>query len=1001
MRCSCRHYRSSWHVRNVIFSAPSPFRTDRSQAYTVLTMNSDKESEPEEITRVQRDMPERAVPIDRLRDDVRLLGGLVGQVLSEQGGVGLFGAVEHLRTAAIALRSSEGSHENDYRELLRWVSRQTNSRLMQLVRAFSVYFHLINLAEQGHRVRILSQRERTERPLRESAAAAIADLKTQGLALADLVDGLQKLEVWPVFTAHPSEARRRTLLQHLERTASIIEQLENPQIAPGTREATLEELLTRITLVWQTAEARLERPSVLDEVRSVLYVLAGTIYDVAPGVQRSVEAALAEAYPEWSEHGDLLPPLLRFGSWVGGDRDGNPAVTAEITRASARMSRAAIIRRYRQDVEALGRELSVSARLGGVSSRLMESIKHDLAELHMEPVSRWSDEPYRRKLGLIGERLRRTAVGEHGAYSAPDDMLADLRLVEESLLAHKGQRIVNGPVRDLISRVEVFGFHLAELEIRQHADQHTAAVAELLGLEGFAGYETLDAEQKQSMLEERLAGPAPDVPSDALSTATHEVLETLRAIADIQQANGPRACRTYIISMTRSPADVLALLFLARQAGLFAWSGGDSKAVCRLDIVPLFEQVRELRTCGEIMSRLYSSRPYRVALAARNDRQQVMVGYSDSNKDGGYLAATWQTYQAQQAVAEASAAERVELVIFHGRGGAVGRGGGPANRAILARPYEARLPNLKVTEQGEVIFARYGHPATAKRHFEQVIHALLESSLGAGVRTKDEGRTTNDDQSAIRNPQSAMEKSAIQNPQWIEMMERLAAVSQERYERMVKRSPDCIEFFRRVTPFPELGTLNIASRPVSRVSAGSGAGSIELEDLRAIPWVFSWTQVRINLPGWFGLGAALESEIEAGGLERLRAMYGRWRFFTTTLDNAQLSLGTADMRAARLYTTLDEQSTGIMHIIEEEYERSIRCILQIAQQTELLEKSPLLARSIKLRNPYVDALHLAQVALLRRYRDVPQGAHAEERAALLDAIHHSINGIAAGLQTTG
>jgi phosphoenolpyruvate carboxylase len=972
------------------------FRADPLQPYTILTMNSDKENDPEEITRAQRGMPERAVPIDRLRDDVRLLGGLVGQVLSEQGGVGLFGAVEHLRTAAIALRSSEGPHESEYQELLRWVGRQTNSRLMQIVRAFSVYFHLINLAEQRHRVRILSERERTERPLRESAAAAIADLKAQGLSLTELVDGLQRLEVWPVFTAHPSEARRRTLLQHLERAASIIEQIDNPQIAPGAREAILDELLTRITLVWQTAEARLERPSVLDEVRSVLYVLAGTIYDVAPGVQRSVEAALAEAYPDWSEHGDSLPPLLRFGSWVGGDRDGNPAVTAEITRASARMSRAAIIRRYRQDVEALGRELSVSARLGGVSSRLMESIKRDLAALHIEPVSRWSDEPYRRKLGLIGERLRRTGAGEHGAYSAPGEMLGDLRLVEESLLAHKGQRIVNGPVRDLISRAEVFGFHLAELEIRQHADQHTAAVAELLGLEGFAGYETLDAEQKQAILEERLAGPAPDVPPDALSTATHEALETFRAMADIQQANGPRACRTYIISMTRSPADVLAVLFLARQAGLFAWAGGDSKAVCRLDIVPLFEQVRELRTCGVILARLFGSRPYRAALAARNDRQQVMVGYSDSNKDGGYLAATWQIYQAQQAIAEASSTEGVELIIFHGRGGAVGRGGGPANRAILARPHDARLPNLKVTEQGEVIFARYGHPATAERHFEQVIHALLESSLGAGRRTTDDSsltahRPTTDDQAAIRNPES----------DWIETMERLAAVSQERYERMVKSSSDCIDFFRRVTPFPELGTLNIASRPVSRASAGSEAGGIELEDLRAIPWVFSWTQVRINLPGWFGLGTALESEIEAGGLERLRGMYRQWRFFTTTLDNAQLSLGTADMRAARLYSTLDEQSGTILQIIEEEYERSVRCILQIARQSELLEKSPLLARSIKLRNPYVDALHLAQVALLRRYRDLPPAAHAEERAVLLDAIHHSINGIAAGLQTTG
>ena len=420
---------------------------------------------------------ERAEPIDRLRDDVRLLGALVGQVLREQGGPGLFGAVEHIRTETIALRTAVQRTEYrvpsnsmpldtrySYGELQRWIAGQPNSRLMQLVRAFSVYFHLINLAEQRHRVRTLVEREHVERPLNESVAAGVGYLKEQGLSLEEVLAGVRELLVWPVFTAHPSEARRRTLLQHLEQVASIIEHLDNPQLAPRAREAVLDDLLTHITLIWQSAEARLERPTVLDEVRSVLYVMAGTIYDVAPGVQRSVESALAEAYPDRREQALFLPPLLRFGSWVGSDRDGNPAVTAEITRASARMSHAAIIRRYRQELDVLGRELSVSTRLGGVSSRLMESIKHDLADLHLEPVSRWSDEPYRRKLGLIGERLRRMQTGEHGAYAAPTELLADLRLVEESLLAHKGQRIAHGPVRDLISRVEIFGFHLAELE---------------------------------------------------------------------------------------------------------------------------------------------------------------------------------------------------------------------------------------------------------------------------------------------------------------------------------------------------------------------------------------------------------------------------------------------------------------------------------------------------------------------------------------------------------
>ncbi|MEO8287884.1 MAG: phosphoenolpyruvate carboxylase [Chloroflexota bacterium] len=923
----------------------------------------------------------RAAPIDRLRDDVRLLGALVGDVLSEQGGVGLFNAVEHLRTATIALRTGSEATPAQYQALLQWVQKQSNNRLMQLVRAFSVYFHLINLAEQSHRVRTLSEREQTERPLQESVAAAVAACEEHGINLADLLAGLRKLEVWPVFTAHPSEARRRTLLQHLQRASSLIEELDNPQASPSAREMILDDLLTRITLIWQTAEARMERPTVLDEVRSVLYFLSGTLYDVAPNVQRSVEKAV-DAY--YSSKGTrpaekaALPPVLRFGTWVGGDRDGNPTVTAEVTRASARMARSAILRRYRQDIQSLGRDLSVSVRLGGVSSRMMDTITHDLDELGQQPIRKWSDEPYRRKLGLIGERLRRTETGEPGSYSRSTDFLADLRQVEQSLSGHNGGRIARGPLRDLIWRVEIFGFHLAELEIRQHADRHTSAVAELLGLEGLSGFESLDPQSRMRHLEEILAGPPLDVSPDALSAPTREVLDTFRAMSDIQQLAGAEACRTYVVSMTRSPADVLAVLFLARQAGLYTWPGGEARAISRLDIVPLFEQVKELRTCDDILAQLLESPAYRDALASRGNRQQVMIGYSDSNKDGGYLASTWQTYQAQQLIAQVAAAHNVELVVFHGRGGAIGRGGGPMGRAIFARPPGARLPNLKVTEQGEVIFSRYGHPAIAQRHFEQMAHALLLSSLDSA------------------------EGAESPTPEWIATMERLAGASMERYETLVKRSPACLDFFRRVTPFPELGTLNIASRPVTRQKSGAGAAAIKLDDLRAIPWVFSWTQARINLPGWYGLGTALEAEIEAGGLETLRTMYREWNFFGMALNNAQRSLGTADMQVARLYSSLAGDDGGaVLAELREEYDRSVQTVLQVTQQEELLADSPILARSIKLRNPYVDALHMAQIALLQRYRALSDDAPEAERAALLDAIHHSINGIAAGLQTTG
>lgn len=921
------------------------------------------------------DIP-RAEPIDRLRDDVRLLGELVGEVLREQGGTELFADVEYLRTSAIKMRSGKQASAQQESELLDWAQRQSTERLQQVVRAFSVYFHLINLAEQHHRARTLLEREQTERPLRESIAAGIEALHRAGVPPQKLVDTLRRLDVHPVFTGHPSEARRGTLLQHLEHAASLIARLDG--LPPSsTRETLLDELRTRITLIWQTAETRIDRPTVLDEVRNVLYFMTGNVYSVAPTVQRFVERAVATSYADRLAPPGVLPSVLQFGTWVGGDRDGNPAVTPEVTRAAARMSRAALLQRYREEVRTLGRAFSISGRLSGCSAELMDSIVKDREEMGLQEVSRWADEPYRRKFGVMGERLRRTEAGERGGYSGSSELLADLAMVRASLEMHNGQRIAYGPLLDLIRRVEMFGFHLAELEIRQHADRHTQAVSELLDLAGAPGYDALNYEEREALLEERLLGPPLSPLPQALSLPTREVLDTFRAMLDVQQIGGERASRTCIISMTKAASDVLSVLFLAREAGLYRTEGGNSALQVKLDVVPLFEQIHELQECGAIMQSLYSSPVYMAALKARGNRQQVMVGYSDSNKDGGYLAATWQIYNAQQSLAQTAREAGVELIIFHGRGGAVGRGGGPTGRAILARPSDARLPNLKVTEQGEVIYARYGRLPIAERHFEQVIHALLVSSFDHDFAA------------------GAHEPIAP----WTETVHRMAATSQARYEQLIKESPAALDYFRQATPFRELGTLNLASRPVSRL--GADMDNIRLDDLRAIPWVFSWTQTRCNLPGWFGLGSALAKEIEAGGLEKLQAMYHEWGFFGMALDNVQYSLGTADMATAKRYAMLADDGASVFQEIEQEYERTVRTVLEVTGQKELLEKSPILARSIKLRNPYVDALHIAQIALLRRYRALPDDAPGDEREALLDAVHHSINGIAAGLQTTG
>ncbi|MBA3824628.1 MAG: phosphoenolpyruvate carboxylase, partial [Ktedonobacterales bacterium] len=867
--------------------------------------------------------------------------------------------VEAIRTAAITQRA-QGNDAAQANALLTWAQERTNAELESITRAFSVYFHVINMVEEHHRVRVLRQRDDGTTPVADSVAAALEELTREGVAATTVAATLGELAVRPVFTAHPSEARRRTLLLHLERIARLLETLDNPQNTPHLRAEALDDLRTQVTLLWQTAETRTERPTALDEVAAMLGVLTGALYDVAPRVQRTLESAAP---------GTGLPPFLQLSTWVGGDRDGNPRVNPEVTRAAARLARRAILRRYIEEMGALGRELSISQRLNGVDPELMASIEQDLADLQEQRVEEWADEPYRRKCGLIAERLNRALRDEPGGYRAVDAFLRDLALLQASLRAHRGARVANGALRDLMARVRIFGFHLAEIEIRQHAERHAAAVAELLRLASGDAYEELDETARVATLTAALAGPQLGIPREALSPATREVLETFVALGEIQGQQGAAACQTVIISMSRAASDALAALLLAREAGLFRWDG-NGQATCRLDIVPLFEEVDELRRCGAIMADLFANPAYRAALAARANRQQVMIGYSDSNKDAGYLAATWQTYRAQEDLALAAKAADVHLDIFHGRGGAVGRGGGPMGRAIQARPADARFPRLKVTEQGEVIFARYSHPAIAERHFEQIINALLLSALGAAEP-----------------PPSAA---------WLALMEQLVTDSRTHYGALVHHTPTFLRFFRQVTPFAELSSLNIASRPVSR----SGTAPQRLSDLRAIPWGFSWAQVRANLPGWYGLGTALTDAIARDELPTLQAMYANWRPFTTAIDNAQRSLGIADMRTFQRYRILaTPEDSVIADRIFAEYDRSVASVLRVTGQATLLEHTSTLARGIRLRNPYLDALHVAQITLMQRFRSLPDDA--PDRAALLDTIHHTINGIAAGLQATG
>jgi phosphoenolpyruvate carboxylase len=919
-----------------------------------------------------RHMPSE--PADALRADVRLLGELVGEVLREQQGSRLFAAVEHLRTSAIAERAGRrlGIVPAEERDdtLLDWVTQQSSEDLLTLIRAFGIYFHVINLAEQHHRIRMLREYRRSDQPVHESVAAAIATLAARGVPEDRMRVLLSRVAVHPVFTAHPSEARRRTLLQHLEQIIALLDQLDDPRATPSDRQLTLDALRLRITEIYQTAETRVERPSVEEEAQTVQYYVATTLYDVVPRLREALDRGFRATFPHTAPL--EVATYLRVGSWVGGDRDGNPAVSADVTRGVVHLARDAVLRRYREDVQALGRDLSISLRLVGASQELLDSLESDRTDLEVQPVQQWRDEPYRQKLGLIGERLRRTETGARGGYSIADEFAADLARVAASLRAHRGGRIADGQLRALWDRVRTFGFSLGEMEIRQHAERHTQAVAEVLRVAGQGDYLALDEQGRQELLSATLSG-SPLIPSaKALSPATRDTLDAFTAIADIQRTFGRDACHTYIISMCRTPSDVLAVLFLARERGLFAWYR-DGSARCDLDIVPLFETLDELASCDTILQRLMELPAYRSAVAARQDRQQIMIGYSDSSKEGGYLAATWATHRAAAMLSRSAQELGLNFTLFHGRGGAIGRGGGPMGRALLARAQEARAPHLKVTEQGEVIFARYGVPDIAQRHLEQMIAALLVSAT--------------DDAWAAEPPDM-----------WVEAIERMVESARRRYDTLLRESPAALEFFHQATPFQELSMLQLASRPATR---SGHTDQPTLDDLRAIPWVFSWTQIRANLPGWYGLGTALEAEIAANRLPLLQEMYRGWRFFALVLDNAQISLGTADLETTRRYATLAHGGGDVLREIEDEYERSVPAVLAITGQQELLDNVPTLKRTIKLRNPYVDALHLAQIVLLRRYRSLPLDAPAHERAFLLDAIHHSINGIAAGLQTTG
>ncbi|WP_214466579.1 phosphoenolpyruvate carboxylase [Microbacterium flavescens] len=885
-------------------------------------------TQTEAIDLVGRFEAEQEIP-EQMRADVRMLGSLLGQVLRESGSPGLYEDVERLRTATIQAYTDETPEA--FARAAAIADSFTVDRADEVARAFTAYFHLVNLAEEHQRVRIL--RERDGRPDREratdSVAAAFVRLAAEvgdDTALARL----QSLRFHPVFTAHPTEARRRAVSSSIRRLATLLEE-HDASLRNGADQRRAERrMLEEVDTLWRTAPLRPEKPSPTDEVRAVMAVFDETLFTAVPHVYRRVDDALQG--PAAGGRAPVVRPFVRVGSWVGGDRDGNPFVTASVTRTAAKIASEHVLLGLERATSRIGRTLTLDATTTPPSAALVALWQRLSAadEGALEIAKRSPNEPHRRILLLLARKL--TATRERNAdlaYRDPEHFLADLRVVQDSLVQAGAARQAYGHLQQLLWQVETYGFHLTELEVRQHSAVHAKVLAEL------------DA-----------GGP--------LSGQTEEVLDVFRSIAFLQERYGPRAAGRYIVSFTQSADDLAAVHRLARYAV------GPDGDVPVLDVVPLFETFADLQAAPRILAEIVQHPEFAERLEATGRRLEVMLGYSDSSKDVGPVAANLALYEAQAAIAAWAQEQAIELTLFHGRGGALGRGGGPANSAILAQPPHSVDGRFKLTEQGEVIFARYGDPAIAMRHIDQVAAAIL---LASSPSNEDRNRAAAERYASVA---ATMDEA-----------------SRERFFSLVK-APGFAPWFARVTPMEEVGLLALGSRPARR-----GLSVESLEDLRAIPWVFAWTQARINLAGWFGLGTALEA---VGDEPLLQRAYDEWPLLRTLVDNVAMSLAKADDRIARHYLELGDRD-DLAALVRDEMALTRSWVVRVTGGTELLGNKPVLQRAVKMRSPYVDALSLLQLRALRALRDAPEGAPVDPEQQRLLLL--SVSGVAAGLQNTG
>jgi phosphoenolpyruvate carboxylase len=968
-----------------------------------------------------REQDRVALP-ELMRRDVRLLGDILGEVIRDSAGDELLADVEQLRRAVIEARHSEradfapeypvtpadpgagqaGDPAGD--EIAKLVASWSLEAAEQVARAFAVYFHLANLAEEHQRIRNLRERDTGGEPVRESLAAAVAEVSHDAGA-EQLAGLLGSLRVHLVLTAHPTEARRRAVVAALRRISGLLDLLDDQRTGSADRDEARRGLREQVDLLWRTSQLRVKAMDPIDEVRTVMTAFDETLFRVIPAVYRELDRAVAAA----DEHADVppVPAFLRFGSWVGADRDGNPFVTAQVTRETATIQADHILRALENATTRIGRALTLHAATTPPSAGLRRALAAAHAahpELLAEIEARSPQEPYRAYLLYAAQRINATRVRHADlAYPGPEEFLADLRVVRHSLAAAGAAKQAHGELQNLIWQAETFGFHLAELEVRQHSEVHARALAEL-----------------------RAAGPPGVEPSGGWSARTEEVLATFRAVAWVQDRYGVDACHRYVVSFTRSADDIAAVFELAR----YATAGGRTPV---LDVVPLFESAVDLANAPDVLTGMLALPEVAARLAASGRELEAMLGYSDSAKELGPASATLRLFDTQARLARWATENGIRLTLFHGRGGALGRGGGPAGRAVLAQAPGSVNGSFKVTEQGEVIFARYGQQAIAKRHLEQVGSAvLLASSERIASRTAAAAETYRD------------------------VAGRIDEAACTAFRRLVE-ADGFADWFARISPLGEIGGLRIGSRPAKRGLAASGpaapaassavgtasgaaagaapAPAMDLADLRAIPWVFAWSQTRMNLPGWFGLGSGLAAIADADGPDVLRRAYREWPLFGVLLENAEMSLAKTDRRIGARYLALGGRP-DLTELVLAEYDLTRRLVLTVTGHDRLLANRHVLSRAVTLRDPYVDALSFLQLRALAALREADRptaetdpataetdpaarqtdpgarqtdpGARetdpalaAEERDRIERLLLLTVNGVAAGLQNTG